>query len=183
MRDEREQLLEERNTLLNSFGNGPVADGRVRDRIAAIDRQRADQAERENFIEAFIKISGMSAKMAAFAWDNNWDHAQIWQAGAASRSPVIPDGSKAVRDVIDERQRQKDVEGWTPEHDDDHANGEMARAAACYAIGRRVRTFWPWSEKWWKPKDRRRDLVRAGALIIAEIERFDRLSVAQDYKP
>jgi hypothetical protein len=34
--------------------------------------------------------------------------------------------------------------------------------------------IWPWDRKWWKPKDRRRDLVRAGALILAEIERLDR---------
>jgi hypothetical protein len=34
--------------------------------------------------------------------------------------------------------------------------------------------LWPWSVQWWKPKDRRRDLVRAGALIVAEIERLDR---------
>jgi len=33
---------------------------------------------------------------------------------------------------------------------------------------------WPWDPKWWKPKDRRRDLVRAAALIIAEIDRHDR---------
>lgn len=38
--------------------------------------------------------------------------------------------------------------------------------------------FWPWQRKWWKPKDPRRDLVRAGALIIAEIERIDRAAVA-----
>lgn len=34
--------------------------------------------------------------------------------------------------------------------------------------------IWPWYGQWWKPKDRRRDLVRAAALIVAEIERLDR---------
>jgi hypothetical protein len=36
---------------------------------------------------------------------------------------------------------------------------------------------WPqgWAG-WWKPKLRRENLVRAGALIIAEIERLDRAS-------
>jgi len=33
---------------------------------------------------------------------------------------------------------------------------------------------WPWAEKWWKPKNERRDLVKAAALILAEIERLDR---------
>lgn len=36
----------------------------------------------------------------------------------------------------------------------------------------------PWDEKWWKPKNPRRDLVKAGALILAEIERIDRQSEA-----
>lgn len=109
--------------------------------------------------------------------------------------------SKAMRDVIEERQRQVTAEGWTPEHDDAHANGEMARAAGCYAMEqldddyndcfkaewiehdaeghpdskwRWVPHKWPWHPRWWKPKNRRRNLVRAAALILAEIERLDR---------
>lgn len=39
----------------------------------------------------------------------------------------------AALDVLAERQRQIDAEGWTPEHDDDHGQGEMAEAGACYA--------------------------------------------------
>lgn len=98
----------------------------------------------------------------------------------------------AARDVLAERERQKSVEGWSEEHDDVRTLGEMARAAATYAfIGglpessrgdavetRLPRNFWPWSQKWLKPKDRRRDLVRAGALILAEIERLDRKRAA-----
>lgn len=34
--------------------------------------------------------------------------------------------------------------------------------------------LWAWHSRWWKPKDRRCNLVRAGALIVAEIERLDR---------
>lgn len=41
--------------------------------------------------------------------------------------------SKAITDVLAERQRQKDVEGWTEEHDDQHKNHDLAHAAACYA--------------------------------------------------
>ena len=111
---------------------------------------------------------------------------------------------EAAADVLLERRRQVEVEGWTAEHDDAHRNGEMAKAAACYAIaggsddftrhGRNpkdppnvkllrqyeayrftlLRELWPWDWSWWKPRDRRRDLVRAAALIIAEIERLDR---------
>jgi hypothetical protein len=31
---------------------------------------------------------------------------------------------------------------------------------------------WPWDKVWW-PSDRRRNLVKVGALILAEIERID----------
>lgn len=96
----------------------------------------------------------------------------------------------AARDVLAERARQITAEGWTPSHDDAHSNGEMAGAAACYAmqvaldhIGRddlhntvshTIKELWPWSAHWWKPTGRRRDLVKAAALILAEIERIDR---------
>lgn len=90
--------------------------------------------------------------------------------------------SKAESDVLDERTRQQIVEGWTPEHDDQHEVGEMASAAACYAAnaggfvwqGGWPGEVWPWSREWWKPTNSRRDLVKAGALILAEIERIDR---------
>ncbi len=89
----------------------------------------------------------------------------------------------AAKDVLAERRRQKIKEGWDVAHDDKHRDGVLARAAACYAFPRmhqdpRIITplDWPksWGAKWWKPKDRRRDLVRAAALILAEIERLDR---------
>ncbi|TAK45297.1 MAG: hypothetical protein EPO27_10430 [Betaproteobacteria bacterium] len=96
--------------------------------------------------------------------------------------------SQASRDVIAERVRQIKVEGWDSKHDDEHDAGDLASAGACYAVeaacklspydglGTEGRTlpWWPWNSKWWKPKDPRRDLVRAAALIIAEIERIDR---------
>jgi hypothetical protein len=96
--------------------------------------------------------------------------------------------TQATRDVLAERARQIKVEGWDSKHDDDHRNGAMARAAAAYAwVGSsdgRVPSrsgvdgadLWPseWASKWWKPKDRRSNLVRAGALILAELERLDR---------
>ena len=98
---------------------------------------------------------------------------------------------RAWRDVMGERVRQITVEGWTPEHDDCHDRAELAQAAACYAISGTPADeavfihgrwkdprdlFWPrgFGLEWWKPTNRRRDLVKAGALILAEIERLDR---------
>lgn len=90
-----------------------------------------------------------------------------------------------IGEIRDERQRQRWDEGWTPEHDDAHDKGELASAAACYALNAAperfpdgvVPIFWPWAREWWKPKTRRRDLVRAAALIVAEIERLDRATI------
>ena len=76
-----------------------------------------------------------------------------------------------------ERQRQIDVEGWTPEHDDKYDHGEMWLAASCYMAlddFEKAPELWPWSKSWWKPKDRINNLVRAGALIAAEIDRLRR---------
>ena len=97
----------------------------------------------------------------------------------------------ALQDISAERQRQMSVEGWTPEHDDTHSDGAMAKAAGTYAIcagsSQNIRDLfkagdamptWPWDQGWWKPTNRRRDLVKAGALIVAEIERLDRLERA-----
>lgn len=89
--------------------------------------------------------------------------------------------------ITEERRRQIDVEGWTPEHDAEHAAGELGDAAMCY-IGTTLNEFteysselskapyaWPWAEAWWKPSDPVRNLVKAGALIAAEIDRLNRL--------
>lgn len=87
--------------------------------------------------------------------------------------------STGIEAIAAERRRQVASENWSPEHDDAHESGELARAAVCYAQeagGRLVcpPKLWPWEASWWKPKDRRSDLVRAGALIAAEIDRIDR---------
>lgn len=90
-----------------------------------------------------------------------------------------------IEAIATERHRQISVEGWTPEHDDEHTSGEMSAAAATYAFNAFTNTsyrayaadpvgFWPWDAEWWKPKTPREDLVRAGALIAAEIDRIDR---------
>ncbi|TFZ55586.1 hypothetical protein E4V01_21935 [Methylorubrum sp. Q1] len=96
--------------------------------------------------------------------------------------------------MLAERRRQVEAEGWTPAHDDAHGRFELASAASCYAVhaqyvGRdqiaddNPPAWWPWDRKWWKPADRRRDLVKAGALILAEVERLDRATPPSDPAP
>jgi hypothetical protein len=84
----------------------------------------------------------------------------------------------AARDVLAERQRQISVEGWAPEHDDKYSERQLAYAAACYAAEspQLNEVVWPWPSHWWKPTTYRRNLVKAGALILAEIERLDRIA-------
>lgn len=98
----------------------------------------------------------------------------------------------AVNLITGERLRQIREEGWTPEHDDEHTDGGLARAAGFYAMyagfsegergmhGAPPAPHWPWDSSWWKPgpdasiASRRRELVKAGSLILAELERLQR---------
>ena len=85
--------------------------------------------------------------------------------------------------IVAERLRQIKEEGWTLEHDDELTTGELAIAAACYALAEDARARddsparlirWPWAPEWWQPApdDRVRELEKAGALIAAEIDRL-----------
>lgn len=91
-----------------------------------------------------------------------------------------------------ERRRQVEAEGWTPEHDAEHSLGELAWAARVYVMEAlaqirgetllstqsAVWAGWPWRTDdgvadGFKPSDDPvRNLVKAGALIAAEIDRL-----------
>lgn len=80
------------------------------------------------------------------------------------------------------RQRQID-KGWTRAHDDTRMEGELASAAACYALEstgknyhEQIAVIWPFGRAEFRPGATMiDDLVRAGALIVAEIERLQRV--------
>lgn len=89
--------------------------------------------------------------------------------------------------IAEERQRQIEVEGWTPEHDAEHNQGELANAAALYAMTDEQREYMNYSwgndmylTMWafelsalkFTPEDRIRQLQKAGALIAAEMDRL-----------
>lgn len=95
----------------------------------------------------------------------------------------------AAYDVLAERLRQISAEDFDASHDDMATRGQIAMAAGLYALdaaglaaGRtslsHPSSLWPWPEEWWKPAGARRNLVKAGALILAEIERLDRAAEA-----
>lgn len=96
--------------------------------------------------------------------------------------------------IAAERQRQITQEGWTPEHDDIHQNGELAVAAFTYSsaalllisggtvdeVRKRLAHPWPWSLEWFKVSaDPIRNLEKAGALLAAEIDRLKRVEAAK----
>ncbi len=101
---------------------------------------------------------------------------------------MMSDLNAAARDVLAERRRQIEAEGYTPEHDDTHRLGELARAGAAYALCGALRrvgdldqavSLWPFEREAFKHPDERASLVAAGALILAEIERLDRAAVTR----
>lgn len=85
-------------------------------------------------------------------------------------------GTKAINDVIAERQRQQTVKGFSTEQDDTYVGFQLSAAAICYVEPMEAENYWPadWYDDSFKPTDTRRNLIKAAALIIAEIERMDR---------
>lgn len=95
-------------------------------------------------------------------------------------------GSDRLRPLVEvykERERQRNEKGYDASHDDAHKAGELANAAACYAM--KVDSFGLsseihshlWPEGWDAPKPgdtRRQELIKACALLLAEMERLDR---------
>ena len=97
--------------------------------------------------------------------------------------------------IAAERRRQVEEEGYSAEHDAEHADGSLSAAAVCYASDEPVYILeegangfffkdpWPWEQRFdkrpskgnvtlykWSPAERLALLVKAGALIAAEID-------------
>ncbi|AUU93008.1 hypothetical protein C2U55_16980 [Enterobacteriaceae bacterium ENNIH3] len=89
--------------------------------------------------------------------------------------------SVAITDIIAERRRQQSVKDFSAQQDDTYVLGELAAAAISYIEPMAAAEFWPsdWHDNSFKPSDYRRNLVKAGALIAAEIERLDRASTGE----
>tara|TARA_R100000687_G_C6404557_1_gene143505 strand:+ start:310 stop:696 length:387 start_codon:yes stop_codon:yes gene_type:complete len=123
-------------------------------------------------LELFLAIFGLCSAIAlAITWI------------ISRRNPTV----RCSRLLFDERLRQMRAEGYSRLWDDSYTAGELARAASEYAaasatggdeastVCQMPRPEWPWGGEHWRPKGRRDCLVKAGALIIAELERLDRM--------
>ncbi|MEQ6763242.1 hypothetical protein [Pseudomonas aeruginosa] len=142
---------------------------------------RALQKQRD---AALANVDALVVQVLKLGGTISFDYHPVAQAGQ------VP---QAWLDVQSERRRQITAEGWTPEHDDEHACDEIAAFACFYAMPPAARDWDASSTGYgdtlgeailpegWEPKtgDRRRELVKAGALILAEIERLDRAAASQ----
>ena len=87
---------------------------------------------------------------------------RFWEREVAMR-----DGTSGATLIAAERRRQIEREDWTTDHDDGWLSGELALAAACYAVppgsreSRGVEELWPWHTDEWKPSpdDRVKELA------------------------
>jgi hypothetical protein len=107
---------------------------------------------------------------------------------------------EAMQLIRNERHRQISAEGWSAVHDDAHQRGELESAAIVYwncatkpghvvrVLENNVETKWPWDQHWFKPfvpsigggfpeVDKQRCLIKAGALMLAEIDRLQRTGI------
>ena len=167
--------------------------GRLREALDALTDDPDHFAEKASRLEA--AIPGV-VEVLDYVWaeaEERYGNVDDWRE-LPQLEPLVaiigapgadePNGVDLIRK---ERQRQIVKEGWNAQHDDLHTEGELAKAAACYALnlgGRyaseAIGKHWPWEWKWWKPKDRLSDLVRAGALVAGEIDRLLRKARKSD---
>jgi len=92
-----------------------------------------------------------------------------------------PGASPATIDVVLERQRQQLEEGYDAAHDGQYTGSQLARAAACYALksaGLAI-MYWPWPNAPIKDCGRRESLIKAGALILAQLDTLDAAEQAE----
>lgn len=195
-----EQALDDNaRQLVEDLGNGLDAlASHQRDELvrlaSQVDESRIEEA-RAYAAEMSADLSSFGCALEFYADPETYEprgHVQIDQdtapirgdRGDRARQALLESRtSDGVRLIALERARQRGVEGHTDEGDDGYLHGELALAAVGYAtnpkaFSRRGRKplAWPWDAKHWKPTpdDRTRELVKAGALIAAEIDRLIR---------
>lgn len=145
---------------------------------SALDKLQEEVAHQERVIASLNRR--FSKQFEAPAEPVAYVRPDAVEAMAASSQQIRQPEQRAAEYVRLERQRQLEVEGWSAEHDDQHTEGEMLRAAVIYTwhgttkwgYEGDVPKGWPWDPQWWKPKSRQRNLERAGALCLAEGERL-----------
>lgn len=137
----------------------------------------------EKMVEKGYKLDNTDSKGAVS--QNYWGY--IYRLKKYEEEGNVTPKKSGIELIAEERERQKYVENFNTEHDKQWVNGQLANAAASYAltdteritVGKKngIVETWPFSKEWWKPtpKDRIKELTKAGALIAAEIDRLQSL--------
>ncbi|HEL4234667.1 TPA: hypothetical protein UM516_000933 [Stenotrophomonas maltophilia] len=141
-------------------------------------------------IDQVLELFPSSGRAALQTLAGLFTHPTIYRYAAPPAQSV--DLGTGIKAIASERERQLCIEGFSRDSDEQYREGELARAATAYVqlaamdlqVGSRKHIasqeppfFWPWAQEWWKPVDARRDLVRAGALIAAQIDLIDSQAV------
>ncbi len=157
--------------------------GVIRQWFEELDERVSDEENDETDVGEWVirnydRVEGLWSRLI-FAYETVYENACDQTVKHLEWKPEIkaalvayqtPGGGTQL--IAAERQRQMDKEGWTPEHDDQHRKSELLYAAEAYMFG--DSDNWPWDEESYKPKNTIDDLIRAGALIAAEIDRLQR---------
>lgn len=125
-----------------------------------------------HLVDDILAFLGMT--LAAPTFEGIKDEVEAFKTKAYAQD--IP---QAWLDVIAERRRQMEKLGFSHQQDDAYVFDELPLAAIAYILwtynpGQVIPSMWPWSMDHWKPKTPRENVVRAIALLIAEVERMDR---------
>lgn len=176
-----EQSQAQSSKWLEAYHKAVSIGARYEERIAEFEASQLAVNLPSYMTPKMMREVQMHSELGSYAAGNLAGAYDLFQEfwGVAIRAAGGDILSLAINDVIAERNRQVNAEGWTPEHDDNYHESELSDAAACYALHAHNQGFptpahWPWDYDWWKQTNPRRDLVKAGALILAEIERIDR---------
>jgi len=148
----------------------------VNDAIQALtdkrDRTELDDAltdlcrahQRWNKLEAERLSGGVDANAYEIAGAQHGD-ALYRVLAFADETRETPAWTEACRAIAMERAKQRRM--W--KHDDEHTSGELVEIAVAYLTGDEKRVPYDWT---FKPRGKRENLVRAAALIAAELDRI-----------
>lgn len=137
-------------------------------------------AAEEMFDGCDVDLAGLTFPISIRVLYWHSDEGPCWDVVRPEEGVV--DGAQLI---AEERRRQVITEGWTVDHDDAHTNDELVRAAVVYLTFREGRppwwaadavpAIWPFEPEAWKASgEAGPNLVKAGALIAAELDRLQR---------
>lgn len=120
--------------------------------------------------------------LRAEAWLMGYQFAKTHQKPKCNEIVLAEDATQPSGSflITQERNRQIMVEGYNAEHDRHHKPETLAKAALAYLTydngmpnaSKIAYSYWPWEKELFKPRAMKRNLIKAGALIAAAIDRI-----------